>query len=191
MSEFAKFSSKPTHTDQLHSGNGLVIRPAEKSDLDILADITAIREGTAAAAWRESLGRFYADTSTGQTLLLVAALHRKIIGFGKAAFFSPPDNAPENTIPAGWYLSGMIIRPQYRRRGVGAALTSARLSRIAETADRLFYFSNARNTVSIALHTRFGFVELTRNFHVPNVQFEGGEGILFFCDVSSQLLYHG
>ncbi len=40
-------------------------------------------------------------------------------------------------------------------------------------------FANARNRASIALHAAFGFEEVTRDFEVPGVTFEGGVGVLF------------
>jgi hypothetical protein len=62
---------------------------------------------------------------------------------------------------------------------VGAALTDARLEWISGRATEAWYFSNACNAASIRLHARFAFREVTREFTLPGVTFEGGEGILF------------
>jgi len=43
----------------------------------------------------------------------------------------------------------------------------------------VYYFVNVRNRASIALHEAFGFREVTRDFHFPNVTFQGGVGALF------------
>ncbi len=48
----------------------------------------------------------------------------------------------------------------------------------------MFYFSNARNRVSIALHRRFGFTEVARGAEFAGVSFAGGEGILFQVDLA-------
>ncbi|MCK4511080.1 GNAT family N-acetyltransferase, partial [bacterium] len=47
-----------------------------------------------------------------------------------------------------------------------------------------YYFSNARNRVSTALHERFGFVEVARGSELAGVSFVGGEGILFQLDLA-------
>jgi ribosomal protein S18 acetylase RimI-like enzyme len=74
---------------------------------------------------------------------------------------------------------GMVVHPDHRRQGAGAALTRARIDWISTRADAAWYFANARNAASIALHEPFGFEEVTRSFFYPRVDFDGGEGILF------------
>jgi GNAT superfamily N-acetyltransferase len=113
----------------------------------------------------------------------VATLDGRVIGYGKAAFFSPPPGSPANVAPAGWYLTGVVIRPELRRRGVGLALTAARLKWIRERSPRAYYFANERNRASIDLHGALGFVELTRDFQHPGARFQGGGGVLFVCDM--------
>ena len=118
-----------------------------------------------------------------RSLLLVAALSGRVLGYGKADYFSAPEDAPANAAPDGWYLSGLIVRPSHRRRGVGAELTRERLALIAQKSSKASYFSNLRNQVSIALHGHFGFVEVTRDFWFPTAEFTGGVGVLFCCDL--------
>jgi ribosomal protein S18 acetylase RimI-like enzyme len=77
----------------------------------------------------------------------------------------------------------VVVGPAHRRRGLGRQLTRVRLDWIRERSTQAYYFANERNQVSIALHRALGFVELTRDFHHPQVQFEGGSGILFACDL--------
>ncbi len=62
---------------------------------------------------------------------------------------------------------------------MAAALTRARLDWISNKADEAWYFANARNAASIALHESFAFEEVTRSVSFPRVAFDGGEGILF------------
>jgi GNAT superfamily N-acetyltransferase len=67
-----------------------------------------------------------------------------------------------------WLLrDGWIVHPEYRRRGIAAALTEARLDWISDQADKAWYFANARNAASIALHASFAFEEVTRSFSYP------------------------
>ena len=80
--------------------------------------------------------------------------------------------------PRGYYLVGVSSPRPARRRGVGRALTEARLAWIGDRAREAWYFANVRNTASLELHRRLGFVEVTRSFWYPEVTFEGGEGVL-------------
>jgi GNAT superfamily N-acetyltransferase len=97
-----------------------------------------------------------------------------VVGYGRASLLEGLDRAPE-----GYYLAGVFVRPDARRASIGGALTEARLRWIAERANEAWSFANARNVASLALHRRFGFEEVTRDFAVPGVTFGGGEGILF------------
>ncbi len=106
------------------------------------------------------------------------------MGIAKIRRFTPPPDSPPNMAPAGWYLSGVIVAEDYRRRGIGRRLTQARLNWIAERDRAAYYFSNARNRASIDLHRAFGFVELTRDFTFPGASFEGGVGILFKAELA-------
>ena len=80
--------------------------------------------------------------------------------------------------PCGYYLVGVIVAPPARRRGVGRALTEARLAWIGGRAREAWYFANAQNDASLELHRQLGFEEVTRSFWFPEVTFDGGEGVL-------------
>ena len=83
--------------------------------------------------------------------------------------FVPEPDAPTDIAPPGYYLMGLVVRPDHRRQGVGAALTRARIDWILKRADAAWYFANARNAASIALHEPFGFEEVMRSFFYPQV----------------------
>lgn len=184
MSEFAKYDPEPRERRLMNGGNGPVIRPARASDPGALAEMAAEREGEPVERWREIFARILVETESGTSLLLVATVREQILGYGKAAIFSPPEDAPANCAPQGWYLTGVVVRPADRRRGVGVALTQARLSFIAGMAPNVHYFANARNRATIALHRNLGFGEVTRDFWFPGVKFDDGIGILFRLDQS-------
>ena len=122
-------------------------------------------------AWRAVLEE---ERQHPERLLLVAEADGAVVGYGRTSLLDELAAAPR-----GYYLTGLFVRPASRRAGVGAALTEARLRWIAERADEAWFFANARNVASIALHRRFGFEEVTRDFAIPGVTFDGGEGILF------------
>jgi ribosomal protein S18 acetylase RimI-like enzyme len=65
---------------------------------------------------------------------------------------------------------------------VGQALTRWRLQRIHANGQAAFFFTNARNTASIDLHSRLGFVELGRASSYLGEPFDGGAGVLMRCD---------
>jgi len=111
--------------------------------------------------------------------LLVAELGSKVVGFGRVAYFEPAVDAPANAAPAGWYLLGVNVEPSYRRRGIGRALTVARLKIIEAQAPVAWFFTEATNQASIRLHTDLGFRENTSDFWFPTATFGRAGGILF------------
>jgi ribosomal protein S18 acetylase RimI-like enzyme len=180
MSLFAEYDAKPPTQSRLDASCGLVIRLAAESDLRAIAAITAEREGDSLERRLRSAAEFLRQCrATGRSSLLVAQLRDQVIGFGECSYFVPPEDAPRPVAPEGWYLAGLIIAPKFRRRHVGLQLTHVRLQWIAQRADCAYYFANAKNLVSIELHQKLGFVELTRKFFYPGATFAGGEGILF------------
>jgi ribosomal protein S18 acetylase RimI-like enzyme len=183
MKKYAEFLPAKAEAPPFRAADGLVIRPAGRADLSQLAVLAAEREDEPEADWVGRFERILAATRSGESILLVAALGDTIAGYGRCAYFTPPADSPANVAPAGFYLTGMIVGPGYRRRGLGSALTRARMAWIRERSPRAYYFANERNRVSIELHRALGFSELTRDFSHPHVQFEGGAGILFACDL--------
>ncbi|MET9020382.1 hypothetical protein ABZV93_10395 [Actinopolymorpha sp. NPDC004070] len=72
----------------------------------------------------------------------------------------------------------LTVTPPVAPPGVAAALTRARLDWIWARAERAWYFANAANRASLALHAAFGFVEVGRGPEFQAVRFEGGTGVL-------------
>jgi len=164
---------------------GLIIRPARPEDISQLTKLTYNREVGEIIKIENKFKREIANLeSTDDGLLLVAELDSRVAGFARIKYFRPSSSVPTNTCPEGWYLTGVIVAPRYRRQGIASALTRARLNWIAKRAGQAYYFANAQNRVSIELHERFGFVELTRDFVYPDVTFTGGEGILFIVKLA-------
>jgi ribosomal protein S18 acetylase RimI-like enzyme len=161
------------------------VRCAEKSDLPTLAAIRQEREG---GRLEELLPRFslLLHGRPAARILLVGLVDGELAGYGLAGRFQPPRDAPANHAPAGWYLQGVIVRPDRRRLGLGAELTRRRLEWISSQASEAYYFANSGNRASIALHSHFGFEEVSRDFWYPDVAFTGGQGILFRAVVPEQ-----
>ena len=159
-----------------------MVRPAVAVDCRGVAAIVRERDGVPLADARAHCER---DVAGADRLLLVAMVGDELAGFARAARWQRPPRPSDNAAPSGWYLLGVVVRDRWRRHGIALELTRRRLSWIAERANEAYYFTNARNRVSIDLHQHVGFVEVTRDFDFPDASFEGGEGILFRVDLAA------
>ncbi|MGZ6697965.1 MAG: N-acetyltransferase family protein [Solirubrobacteraceae bacterium] len=122
--------------------------------------------------------RLQADLGMPRRGLFVATVQGCFAGFGRTTHFIPPAGAPSNVAPEGYYVVGLLVDPGWRRRGVGLALTRARMAWAFQRAGEVWFFANARNCASLDLHARLGFVEVTRDFVFPGVSFDGGVSVL-------------
>lgn len=104
--------------------------------------------------------------------LFVAHYEGEIIGFSRLDWLEAYDG------PAGWYLIGLVVSKDFRGRGVGLALTRARIQSVSG-GEKIYYFANAKNRVSIALHEQLGFEKIKDLPRFDKVEFEGGRGCLF------------
>jgi ribosomal protein S18 acetylase RimI-like enzyme len=176
MSEFATFQPR-SQTSRTIRANAVEIRAARHDDAVPLSRLIAAREGARPEDVLPHVERTIAQAGD-QSLVVVAETHGAVVGIGRVKYFRPPPNAPVNTAPEGWYLFGLIVAPSERRQGIGRALTIARLDWIAERASCAYYFANARNEVSLALHRELGFADVTTDFAFPGASFQGGTGVL-------------
>jgi RimJ/RimL family protein N-acetyltransferase len=135
--------------------------------------------------------QFDSDTEQGN-LTAVAEGDGRVVGFARAR---KVDNVTDEnySVPEGWYLLGVIVAPEMRRRGIATELTRFRLDWISQRAGEAFFFANSLNLASIDLHQKLGFVEVQRPFAFPGASFSGGGvGVLFrACAPSPSLLSYG
>lgn len=82
-----------------------------------------------------------------------------MVAYGRVVLFEPGPAAVDPA-PSGWYLLGLVVDQAWRRRGIGEALTTARMAWVATRADRIYYFTAHENRVSQELHRRLGFLPL-------------------------------
>lgn len=158
----------------------LVVRAAEIDDCAAIAAIEASREGSDPGAVRD---KCIAQVRDPDKMLLVAVVGGAVVGFARAGRMAPPADTHAADMPVGWFLLGVMVADAWRRRGIGRAMTLPRLRWIAERAPAAYYFTNAGNQTSIALHREFGFVEVDPDFHAPGVSSDGGPVILFRLDL--------
>jgi aminoglycoside 6'-N-acetyltransferase I len=162
-----------------------MIRQACDEDADQLGDISARREGLNARDQTEAFNRMISHPSAGKTsLVLVAEIDGDVVGFAKLRYLRKEEEHGAGSGPEGWYLTGIVVDPPYRRHSIGTKLTEARLEWVSQRSRSVYYFTNARNLVSMALHRPLGFVEIARGREFGGVTFEGGEGILLRADLS-------
>lgn len=152
------------------------IRPATYDDLDGLAAIKLAVVTRTRERWAELIGE---GQDLDDKLLLVATVGGAVAAFAQAVRF---DEHPTVPGPAGYYLCGVTVQPDFRRMGLGRRLTGARLDWIRERAVEAWFFASSANQSSIALHADFGFVEVRRAQSIQGVTFDSGEGILFRAD---------
>jgi ribosomal protein S18 acetylase RimI-like enzyme len=161
------------------------VRLATPADVGELALLRQRRDGGVLPELRSRFARALARPSE-TALLVVGLIDDQACGYGLAGRFEPPPDAPSDHAPAGWYLRGLLVRPETRRLGLGAELTRWRLEWLRQRTDAAYYFANSANLASIALHARFGFEEVSRDFWYPDVSFTGGQGVLFRTDLRKQ-----
>ena len=168
------------------------IRAAAADDLPLLAQLAVAenrrspsdgRASTSLAYWRDL---FLDNLGRDDRHVTVAEAGTDLVGYARTGWFEPEPTAPPNTAPAGWYLMGLSVDPDWRRRGIARALTQERLDWVAARADHAWYFANERNRVSLALHASLGFIEVTRDFSFPGVGFRGGTGVLCRVDLDAR-----
>lgn len=152
-----------------------VMREATIDDLAACAAMIVSRVGGDLEERRERLA---ADLAKDDHYLLVAVGGHEVVGFGQVMRFVAPSGAPVDVAPDGYYLVALIVAPAWRRRGIGERLTTARVAWVAQRADTVWYFANARNGATLDLHRRLGFVEVSRQFTFAGVTFGGGNGVL-------------
>jgi len=89
--------------------------------------------------------------------------------------------AYSDDVPGGYYLTGLVVEPKYRKKGIGRALVTARLDWAWPRTDYVWYFQNSRNDVSKMTHGKLGFEEVARDITIPGVTFDwrDGTGVLY------------
>lgn len=153
----------------------ITVNEAQDDDLRVCAELSCSYSGGDVSEREVALAKYLADSSR---CLFVARYEDAVIAYGKVDYFKPPPDSPSTVAPEGYYLGGLVVTAAARRSGVGAALTRARMAWAAERASEIWYFSNARNRVSLDLHAKLGFSEVTRDFEYPGASFIGGVGVL-------------
>lgn len=145
------------------------IRTAVAGDLPSILAIN--QESGRSSASLDAMAESLADP---QRHWVVAEAEGETVGWAKTHYWDYSDGPA----PAGHYLGGITVHPQWRRRGVGTALTTVRMDWIWARAVDAWYVVNAGNHVSIELHRGWGFEKVARAAAFHTTTFTGGFGLL-------------
>jgi ribosomal protein S18 acetylase RimI-like enzyme len=165
----------PSPVDVPAPSPGLTVREATAQDVESCVALAELVSDGSSVDWAEL---FRHNIEHRDRYLVVARAGGELIGYGRTAWFEPGPAAPSNAAPAGYYLTGLVVDPSWRRRGVASAIISARLAWVAQRASAAWYFADVRNLVSIQLHEQAGFETVTHDFWFPTVTDGGGSHLL-------------
>lgn len=151
------------------------VRPADQEDVAAVAALSAKRAGDLDVTRHQE--RFSQMIGSSHALLAVAYMDEGLAGYG--VIEQKP--AYSDDVPGGYYLTGLVVEPKYRKKGIGRALVTARLDWAWPRTDYVWYFQNSRNDVSKMTHGKLGFEEVARDITIPGVTFDwrDGTGVLY------------
>ncbi|MEL7976385.1 GNAT family N-acetyltransferase [Isoptericola sp. F-RaC21] len=151
----------------------VLVRAAADADID---DIVRIQQRAGRSVRPDGYRRAIADPDRCVLTAMATAPDGTsvVVGWGQTHHRT----VATDPAPVGHYLGGVTVDPSWRRRGVAATLTQARIEWIAERAPEAYYVVNARNRASIELHRRWEFVEVARAARLAGTSFDGGVGLL-------------
>lgn len=117
-----------------------------------------------------------ASLARGRDKVWLAELDGELVGYAKVIWVEPRHQArlgPSDGVRSGFHLMGVEVAQEARRRGIGRALTLARIEWAAEQGAReLFYVTRADNHGSLALHEELGF-ERVGEVQYPSIRLDG------------------
>jgi aminoglycoside 6'-N-acetyltransferase I len=142
------------------------IREANLGDLE---HVDAICDASGRARWTPEM-----VAPISERVVLIAAIQDEIVGVAKTHFHGEPDGEA----PAGHYLGGVVVSSNSRRRGIGSALTRARVEWIWSRSSSVYYFANEHNTASIRMHEVLGFQFVSRFAEIRGVTADDGRSEL-------------
>jgi GNAT superfamily N-acetyltransferase len=133
------------------------IEPLTKADVASAVEL-AVRVLRVKAGDRGE--QFAADITGERRQMFVAKTNGRVVAYGRVLELAAGQAGPGT--PAGCYLSGVLVEPVWRGRGVATALTQARLCWAFARTGTVFYVTGADNAASLHLHAAFGFQEIMR-----------------------------
>lgn len=138
------------------------IQPLVPEDIDRCVELAMRVYGTGPGDRQERFGR---DVIGEESQMFVARVSQAIVGYGRVAKLLEYEAGPGT--PAGYYLSGVLVDPAWRRQGIASALTRARLRWVFKRSAEVFYVTESTNEASLGLHFALGFTTVE---HLPSLR---------------------
>jgi len=98
--------------------------------------------------------QFAVDIIGERRQMFVAKAGGRVVAYGRVMELAAGE-AGEGT-PAGYYLTGVLVEPAWRGRGIATELTRARLRWAFARTAMVFYATGADNAASLHLHAALG-----------------------------------
>lgn len=178
MGAYAAYDPSPNRRLRRAS---IEVREATLDDVDAIARLIAERHERELEKTRATVEKEVRHTTPRgvENRLFVAEDAGRVAGFGRVALQRPGVHHHPAEMPEGWYLIGVIVAPDARRRGIGEALGRHRLAWIRERADAAFSFINRENWASRDLLLALGFEPQELEFRHERAELEPGQGQLY------------
>jgi len=93
--------------------------------------------------------QFAADITGQRRQMFVAKASGQVVAYGRILQLAAEEAGPG--MPAGYYLSGVLVDPAWRGRGIATALTVARLRWAFTRTDTVFYPSWANLRIAAGI----------------------------------------
>ena len=142
---------------------------------DIPACVDVLRGHDPSHDADEWLARFQRDVDGPEKHPVVAKDGDVVVGYGRTMPFVAEPGSPANVGPDGYYLLGLVVPADHRRRGIGTLLTVERLRWLQGRADEVFFTTMHDNVASQRMHEHLGFERVTGDFWLPFSSSEQGE----------------
>jgi predicted N-acetyltransferase YhbS len=112
--------------------------------------------------------QFAADITGEQRKMFVAKANGQVVAYGRIIKLAADEAAPGT--PAGYYLSGVLVDPAWRGRGIATALTRARLRWAFARTSTVFYVTGGgqRRLFASARSSRFPGNQALRERTLPS-----------------------
>ena len=113
------------------------------------------------------------------SFLFVAVVNGELVGHGKLFIYNSDKIKTVHKSPFGRYLNGVIVKSNFRKKGVATALFNCRRDYVNWAKLDLFSIVASDNAASIKYHESVGMTQLQKAPGFLNVSLKCGEGILF------------
>lgn len=158
---------------------GLSITEALPEHAPLSARVEVAREGGDAAQIIPLIARELSLIQQGKRkrYTCLGRVGGAVVSYARCGYREPDPRFPG--LPEGWYLIGINVLPQWRRRGIGAALTAHRLAWLSVRTDEVYYNTSPVNRASAAMHRPFGFSLVAEGVAAPGKGPYQSEQLLF------------